>query len=250
MNVPEVFPAISMDKLYGEVVDNFDVDIAKISDYLKNSGLSNEEIEQLSIHFSAESKQDESGNLVTMGNFEKDEQQINIFYLDQLIKTSKYSDPSKDLAQNELMSKTLVHELEHAVSMKDEIQQERNSDYDKSVDNQIDMVFKKSAIVGTMSSVATASFGLGLRYVTAMGNYSHITIPYSMGAGVLSLIVGTYVMCAFEKRKINDSYWHEVYLNRPEEVRCRNAEEITDTLFVDMVTKAPTECTLEQQKTY
>jgi hypothetical protein len=255
MSMPEVFPVISVDTAYGEVVDSLDVNLAKVVDYLKDGGFSNEEIGQLSIHFSAENMQSEDGLRVTQGNFIKDEQVINLFYLNQLVKNSKCGNPFWDYAENRLMSSTLIHELEHAVATKDEVQQEKNACYDRLVDEKRHSILGKSAVLSVLSCAGTAAMGAELYYSMAIENHPNIAIPYSVGVAALSLLAGDRAGKAFKKKKLTNEYLHEVYLNRPEEIRCRKAQEIeeaaadaTNVSLVNMATKPPTEHTPEQQK--
>ncbi len=48
--LPEVFPKIVVDREYGKFVDYIDLDLQKISDHLRNSGLTDEQILETNIN--------------------------------------------------------------------------------------------------------------------------------------------------------------------------------------------------------
>lgn len=61
-DLPEHFPAISVDLAYGELVNDIDPDIEAIAELLREKGLSDEEIDATKIHFGGISKEHIGGN--------------------------------------------------------------------------------------------------------------------------------------------------------------------------------------------
>ena len=121
---PEVVhPTISVDRSYADSVIHFDVDAEAVTEYLRSRGMSDEAINELTIHFSAEAKRNTTyaETYRTLGQHHFAEKHIDMYRPKTLFGYSVAVDEngsrtmyvSGDHYTNEEMSSTLIHELEH-----------------------------------------------------------------------------------------------------------------------------------------
>ena len=112
--MPEVSPTISVATNYGEHVEMFEVDVVGIVHYLRKRGISDKDIESLTIEFTDTSRM--TFGVDTLGTYNRDEDVITMLSLESLRKVTRV--PYRLYTEYEEidLNKTLVHEIEHKVA--------------------------------------------------------------------------------------------------------------------------------------
>ncbi len=112
--MPEVSPTICVAANYGEHVDMFEVDVVGIVHYLRKRGISDQDIESLTIDFTDTSRLIFGAD--TLGTYNRDEDVITMLSLESLRKVTRV--PYRLYTEYEEidLNKTLVHEIEHKVA--------------------------------------------------------------------------------------------------------------------------------------
>ena len=212
MNTPENFPTISMDIELGKHASFIGPDIQYISDKLSEGGLSGEEINTLSIHFSAQhniAKKPRKG-YTSNGSYNYKKHSIAIGHPEGLDRDSwpPNNALNRILYASLQYSDTLEHELEHVVAMKDTAHQEEEKSYRKRLFGK--RMLRSSPTLGIMMS------GFALE------NAAHIDNAYMTS---LVLAIGVISLKKTVFRKKIAQLEHNEYLNAPDEKRARLAGE-------------------------
>lgn len=238
----EVFPTIIVGAAYGQISEQFDVDVAGITDHLRSRGLSDEQIMATTINF----KNEEHPWFKSIkgargwGRYIRGATEAQVFRIPRLLEScTAYIgfDPPNPAEERQIeaslgeatgtvyadkMSATLVHELEHRIAAGDPAQQHANRKYLWAQRRAtLASAAPEAAIVGGVASGVAVALGLQAETIAA--------------AKALGTAIGT-VACALEHWK---QTWYERYLNQPEEQRCRRAEEIVGTGGASFISYVP-----------
>jgi len=228
----EIFPAISVDIAYGKYVDDFEVNTDRITQYLRDGGLDDDQISEISIRFSAEPPK-RKGDQVTVGNYRKKDRRITISHGEEIATAHYVFNDERSAEVNDATRDTLVHELEHAVAHHDPEQKAINRKYQRGI---LLSEFKHGLIHNRMAGAI--ALGLALENFTDM--------PHAFG---ISMIVGSAAQMYQNHR---DSKYHaptrhrEQYLNNPEEIRAREAASEASADILALTIKDPMEETRAQ----
>lgn len=203
----DVIPTVSIDRAYGEHVDNVEVDAEVIAQFLHERGLTDDQIQEIHIHLGAD------GDTKNSGKYHKRKKRIQTNLLDSLSPYENYVDEHRS---------TLRHELEHHIASFDGAQKKENAQYEKRT-----IHLKAKYVLG-----ATALAGI-------------ITHPL-MGAftesGALKIggqvAVGLALLAANSRFMSRNDDPYNVYRSHPEEVRAFDAEWSdplpTDAVSIDL----------------
>lgn len=205
-SLPSTFPAISVGIEHGKHVGSFDVDIAGITQYLREGGVDDEQIEDLDINFSDEITATKASKSVVVGTYRRKENNISIKHFSDVVVNNHLPMGLLNDYTSSVMSKTLVHELEHMVTMQDE------SIVKATRKHQIKHLFKDIfQILGTYTAATFATNEI-------IGNnfdQGEITAP------LVGLLGGLAVL----KHKELNRYKSSAYLKNPGEIKSYEAEK-------------------------
>ena len=238
--VPEVFPTIIVGLEYGNKVTNLDVDIVKVTDLLRDGGVSDEDIMNLTIHISggAPEQSNHGKEFSTQGYYRHKERLIRLFNATQsndfieFEKTLKDSGTYNawtesffaDFASRE-MNETLLHELDHVAAKYSESMQREELDYrtKKKLEYQHVAGITLRGLVPKVASIGFlyASSSHLLESITGDENFASDTAWSIAYFGAMSLFLATSLRL---KRAIKDDALDN-YLNDPVEARAREAQE-------------------------
>lgn len=214
MDIPENFPTISMDIELGKHASFIAPNVQYITDKLSEGGLSEDEINATSIHFSAQhniAKKPRKG-YTKQGTYNYKERLVTVARPKDLEPDSWPPDSSltRLLYAGAEYSDTLEHELEHAVAAKDSAHQEEEKSYQKR------LIGKRLLRSSSLIYVGTVASGFFLEHVA---NVEHANISgIALALGVISLKKTIF------RSKIAQIE-HNEYLNAPDEKRARLAGE-------------------------
>jgi hypothetical protein len=243
-----IFPTISVDRSYGESVTSFDVDVEEITDYLRNRGMDDEAISNLTIHFSPEKKKDPTfADLHRIfGQYDTEKNHIEVYRPKTMFAYSApfYEGASKRLHAdgntftNKEVSSTLVHEFEHYL---DDVSGELDDEMTEH-----HAAFKKDVwkvmIKRTLGSIAIGGGFIGADYATRQ--IVADTIDAQGGdatwPGLAIAAVGT-AAALIAIRRNNKAAGHDIKVLRqaayevsPIEVKARSAASAHDEAFVEI----------------
>ncbi len=224
--IPEVFPTITVDREYGNFVDDLDLDANKITEHLRNSGLTDEQILQTNIHFRSKVVGRKYGCL-RLGNYNKFTKKANIFAL-EFIANKKIPKEVKEKEAAAVVNETVVHELEHRIASLDKQQAKANRKY------HIDETFTNKRMLGMIGVAGLINYG-SIQMYTELSN-NQPTLPIMIAS---SLIVFMSINNA-EKRIFSRQHYDE-YRNRPEELRAENAANNYKDSLISLSLKQPKE---------
>jgi hypothetical protein len=164
-----VFPTVSIDRSYGELVDSIEIDLEAITAHLRAKGMTDEEILGLSLHFaketSVEASHDDGYRLY--GKYLRDDKTIEMYKPDNLFSfTGPITADSKDImninSDKRAGSETtghLVHELEHFVLDDDNETKVIERAHRESIRNEF---IKKSAVSALGTFVLGVAMSVGI----------------------------------------------------------------------------------------
>ena len=208
----DIFPTVSVDRSYANLVSDIDVDLAAITEYLRTKGLSDSEIMSLSIAFSGTTAEEQGAN----GLFNKQEKRISL-----------HQRPI-DEHTSVKMTKTLVHELEHfAVIFDDEFQvllKEYYAGMAQTIVNEMEQgVVGSSLAIGERAMKQLGELGSTV-FRTDQHEASWKTVSkdvIGLGMSALSLVgmVGLDLLISRRLASTHAKKDAEVYKNNPDEIR-------------------------------
>ncbi len=212
MNTPENFPTISMDIELGKHASFIAPNLQYITDKLSEGGLSDDEINATSIHFSAQhniAKKPRKG-YTKQGTYNRKERLVTVARPKDLEPDSWPPDSSltRLLYAGAECSDTLEHELEHAVATKDSEHMEKEKSYQKR------LLGKRMLRSYPTIGIIVSGF--------ALENAAHIDNAYVTS---LALAIGVISLKKTVFRKKIAQLEHNEYLNAPDEKRARLAGE-------------------------
>jgi predicted Zn-dependent protease with MMP-like domain len=206
--MPEVFPKIVVDREYGKFVDYIDLDLQKVSDHLRNSGLTDEQILETNINL--KSRVAGERHLGTnLGKYNRFNNNVNIYAL-EILANNNLSDEQKDEFAEDIINHTIVHELEHRIASFDKKLAKENRNY------HIKETVTNIRMLGMLGLASLVNFG-GLQSYNQITNMAP-PLPVIIGGSVL-VFMG---MNSLEKKFFREQHYNE-YLNRPEELRAEKA---------------------------
>ena len=205
----DVFPTISVGRKYGELVDNFDLDVGYIVERMREAGLTDEQITETSIHFS-DAPSPSEGKYVTHGLHHKKHKAIEVFGADEVELACHSPRFLTEFAQGHL-SDTVLHELEHRIANFDKEQQKNNNRYERKIG-----LLGKRPIAFILGGYAVAN--------VITNTYSHNLSPAaSTASSILVTFCAVFAASRLEKKLFNEQHFNE-YVNSPEEQRARATE--------------------------
>ena len=218
---PEVFPTITVDTEYGKFVDNLDLDANKITEHLRNSGLTDEQILETNIHFRSKVVGKNNGCL-RLGNYNRFTKKVNIFALEFIANNDTPKEVRKEKA-TDLINNTVVHELEHRIASFDKQQGKANRRYHRKE------IFNKR-MLGTLGLASLVYYG-------GTKAYEHIvsttpSLPIIIGASVI-----IFMSLNNAERRIFRRQHYLEYRNRPEEIRTHAAADNYEGSLVSLSLK-------------
>jgi len=168
----DVFPAVSVDRTYGEQVDFLDIDLALITEYLRARGVGDERIKELDIKLIAQTKKTSDGTRLLQGEYEHGITAIWLFMPAYAIEhsTSFVDENGKPVTftyevadtQGEDFTRILIHELEHFISMGEpDYEQRKNAFFDEIFEQYTQEVYPKG--FRTSLAMAVVAF-IGAKY--------------------------------------------------------------------------------------
>jgi len=246
---PEViFPTISVDRSYGESTTHFDVDLEAITEYLRSRGLSDNEISDLSIHFSAEENRSKThtGTNRTFGRYIFDKKHIDMYRPQTLFgysvsvneESGKTMYVNGDHFTNDEMSSTLVHEFEHYIDdisgeLDDEVKEHQNAFKKQAKKITIKRGLSGLAITGGIIGAHQLASPLVSDAIEAQGGDSTWS-----GLAMTALGVGAAIIASRRNSKAmarDFSKLHQTsYQHSPIELKARAAEETYSEAFMDV----------------
>jgi len=219
----QVFPTVAVSSEYGKYVDDIDIDLEKITEYLRAGGLSDEKIMNMSITLAGN-----TGRPIGIaGRYYRTTQAIETFHLVDM--QFAYSMGSKKIAQetDTEHSRTIIHELEHRIASFDKTQQQINQQFLKRARNKYTL---RHAVIPYSGLMAVgASIGESAERVMDIGHGTPLAI------GITA--VGSYLWNKRPNKRSEAYLFQNVYLKHPEEIRCRTAEEQNSDNIVSSVVK-------------
>jgi len=207
----EIFPAISVDIAYGKYVDDFEVNTDRITQYLRDGGLDDDQISEISIRFSAEPPE-EDGDRITTGNYAQATRRITVNHSKSIAAIPRFDNEESVKKVNDAARNTLVHELEHAVAYHDPKQQATNAAYRRKI-------LWQEYLRGLRHNYMIGAFAVGIaaEYFT--------DTPYVFGASILAGSIAQIRQYRHDSKHHAPGRRHQQYLNNPEEIRARNAAD-------------------------
>lgn len=216
--LPEVVPAISIAREYGEHVSSFDVDILEIVAYLRERGLSDAAIESLDIVF--EPGEGLVDGEVLYGLYDRDDDAISVFAIPDVCAT-RHPDQGHE-KMHEDINGTLVHELEHKIGMNDPLLQRA-----------LERHYRRDDFVKWSKRIGLGLAGAALGRVLARKGMRHTQYQhdYRVRAGAMAA-GGAAVLYGATKAGVFERHDWKYYITDPDEMRAREVEEHVKKEFV------------------
>lgn len=245
----ESFPTISIDRHYGDKVTDFQVDAQGLAVYLRDRGLNEDEIGDLSIHYSPEEEKSSLPNSRTLGRYTSASKSIEVFLPEVFFgyKAPLYEGSPQALridsgvVTESKINSTLIHELEHYLDDVSGETAEENAIHDAAASKEIKGAFVKYGAIGALGTTAViaAQFMAKDEVVGFMeANGGHpvwsgvIYTAAGLGLVALSSRIGLKRMTnAFTKIQ------HQAYYTSPKEVKAFAAQEEYKHSFVQLEIK-------------
>jgi len=244
----ESLPTVAVDRRYAELVTDLEIDAEEIAEYLRERGLSEEEIGQLTINYSVDAQKGSSFNEKgrTLGHYLLSEKTIQLYRPEVLFsyKAPLFQGSDEVLAidsgvvTERKVNATLIHELEHYI---DDITQELSHQTEAH-----QKATKKELLRSTIKNravVILGSAGLAAAYASWSGDI--VKVIESTGgnvllsnAAILTVAAGTYALVGHIgnktlKRSLN-GIQQEAYFKAPAELKARAAEVEYEKSFIKM----------------
>lgn len=225
---PDVAPTIIVERNYGRYAHGVHFDVEGIAEYLRNGGLTDEEIIDTTVLFSDEHPPYDKGiDSELAGVYEHDKRQLTVYGIywtfDAYASLNINSGRAERLREN--ANSTLLHELEHRVSSLDEEQQKENNGYVRSV---AAMRLGTYAAASTVGAIAATSFAEGL--------------PVAVGIAAGSLLPAPAVRKLHKSKAVRRHY----YRHKPEEIRCYDAAATREPKDLVYIFQKPLDITHHQ----
>lgn len=189
---------------YGNCVDNFELNLDRLSRHLIKGGFSDELAASLNIFFldrPAIGNSDKESGLCEFGRYDNKTNTIFVYDQGQLYQAARADSDEEREKITLAINGTLIHELEHAMASRDEFQKELNQQYrfDNKLPWQVGIMATAIASGSALEELANVPFA-----TAALG---------LVGLGTASLATSSIIK----------KYNHNYYYNSPEERRCRAA---------------------------
>lgn len=244
--VGDVFPTVRVDRSFGTELDFFDIDIATITNHLRDHGMSDEAISALTITFrtqeASELKQMDKTRSINLGEYLKDDHEVQVYKPEDMTSSevayegkdketmSIFFDSSQILENN--FTNTLVHELEHALLVDNEDVKAQNIQYiADALDGSV--MTKKQKLVGSSIAILAGSGLIGAGHLTDTPEITlvgDLTMP--------AFIVGVAVFGVYKYRKFKKKIQgYDNYFNMPEEIHARNVADAYEGTLIKVVPK-------------
>lgn len=204
--LPDVYPAISIGLEHGQGIESIEINIAGITEYLRQGGVSDEEIGKTSITLSDTRQPDRDGE-TTKGNNNRESHVINLFYGEEVACAASAGIPIVDEIFSAKMTSTLVHELKHSELIHDEELQADVKKLYRSANRK-----NLAKVMGTYVTTLTAGSVLieNIANTSMATGFNFAVIP----AGALGLLV---------LKRTRTTTPQQLYDRNPEEALCRQA---------------------------
>ena len=212
----DVFPTVSVDRSYGELVGDIDIDLASITEYLRAKGLSDSDIMSLTIAFTGATAKKQRANAV----FNKQHRRISMHQ----------RGIDDDISSR--MTNTLVHEFEHLTALFDDEFQKLLKEYNSGIAQTIVNEAEQGVIGFTLAAGEKAMTQLG-EFGSAVAKNHYVeaswkTVPRDVAAlGLLSLagvgMASLGVLTSHRLRSIHTKKDAEIYKHDPDEIRASQA---------------------------
>jgi hypothetical protein len=237
----DVFPTVSFDVSYKNLVSNVDIDLLELTGYLRSKGLDDESISRLSIIFTGQTIHDDTKqkNNFTLGSFEPATSTILVNQSPLILAAyRKYAEDSEAPTilevscagkANSTITNTLVHEMAHYVNSFDEKVLVDNAiyfaDYRKELLKKATLN-RHSAKLGA-AVLASSSIPGGAQLLIEQTGLSY-DLPQLLGAAVVSMGLLAYGALKVKKdlNEYIEGYMHDKYLSIPDEIIARREESI------------------------
>jgi hypothetical protein len=237
MPLPEVFPRVYFDIDHGEYFDEIDIDFAAITKQLRDGGVSDEAISELEVRFRTtrfDGKKESRQGRIVMGKYfcdagdmswlsrvitrQQEHIEVSTPAIFEMLQSSGSGLPKsfRELTTNSAYSRTLAHELDHAVAARDFDQQAANSVYER--DGKYMRRFFRYMPYGAVAIANSLSL---YSWFTKREVPSFVDNSLYRSAAIVAICIGGI------KRALDIQGEHERYLNHPGEIRARAAEEVT-----------------------
>lgn len=224
----DIFPTVSVDRSYANLVSNIDVDLAAITEYLRTKGLTDSEIMSLSITFTGTTARKQGAN----GSFNKQDKRI-----------SMHQRPI-DNDTSAKITKTLVHELEHFAVLFDDEFQELLKEYYTRMAQTIVNEMEQGVVGSSLATGERAMKQLGELGSTVFRTDQHEaswkSVPkdlIGLGMSALSLVgmVGLDMLVSRRLASTHAKKDADIYKNNPDEIRAHNvANDYSGQLLVSI----------------
>jgi len=112
---PDVVPAVSVAVEFGQHVKSFDVDLPALTEYLRERGVPDAEIEGLQINFPhADQPTDQRGMMQAV--YDRSSDTIDMYSFEEVRMASRTAHPGFDYLVENKLNGSLRHELEHKIA--------------------------------------------------------------------------------------------------------------------------------------
>jgi hypothetical protein len=235
----DVFPTFSIDRSYNEQLLSIDVDLGGITALLRQKGMSDEAINNLSITMTGALNEKNTETRTTKGSYTLDRNEILIYkpadmtstyveYEGKDGKKIKATFAGDELVKEELTN-TLVHELEHASLSDNEAMKQQNKQYlEEALQPYVEKASyskkQKAALLGGTVLAAIGMFVAGDVFDSeATQLVSYLVIPVSY----VGIQIDGIRRIKTLKKKLEETAF-ERYISKPEEIRARQAADDYD----------------------
>lgn len=225
------YPAVSVAREYGEYLDSIDIDACAIADYLRMRSITEEEIENLSIHFSSEEVR-VNEETYQLASYDHAKNYICVNSLQDVKRSYMTGHPFERTVMESYLSRAVVHELEHKVAHYNETLKSVTDEYSRRVKRKVYFNAAVPVVAGGVSSMAVMSVDFMNEAASNLQNAGVLGMQFFCAA---SLGVAVYKKLS---QKFRVPTPQEVYNNDPEELHVEGIAEKSDENFVRICTKS------------
>lgn len=227
--MPDISPSINVSTSYGHYLNSFDVDVNGIVHYLRTKGVSDEQIESLTIDFS-DIEKTVGGKHNLLGEYDVNTDAITLYPVETLRSMSRNKFYAYDTVSTDSINKTLVHELEHKIAKYDADLQDKNVRWRKKMARKVVAILGWRFAAGAGLSMAIISSPLN-DVLTSVGmNGTSSKVVELAGAVCIGLAVSSNLI---EKADV-DKHKHYAYINEPEEKYVREVADASEEKFIEI----------------
>ncbi|MCA9337970.1 hypothetical protein KC949_00300 [Candidatus Saccharibacteria bacterium] len=233
------YPAVSVSRDYGEYVDSIDIDVCAIADYLRARGISEDEIENLNIHFSGEEVR-VGVDRYQLASYDHSQNYICMNSLEEIRRSHLINHARERSAMEKFLSRSMVHELEHKIARYNENLKQIADDYSRKVK-------LKTYFNAAVPLVAGGGAGTAVLSMNFMNEAA--SQVQNAGVMVMQLFCAASLGTAVYKKlsqKFRVPTPQEVYDNDPEELYVESIADRSDEQFVTITTK-PVVCVTDEK---